>query len=169
MEHVSHDEMYMGAALVLAREAAAVGEIPVGAVVVHHPPGGIARIIGRGMNRREAQCDPSAHAEIVAMREAGAELGLWRLLDCTMYVTLEPCPMCAGAIVNARLPRLVYGCTDPKAGAVHTLFELCSDGRLNHRVEISAGVCAGAAAKILKVFFGSRRGKRAAGARRAEG
>lgn len=161
MDEIGRDDFYMAAALELARQAAAAGEIPVGAVVVHHPPGHAPRVIGRGMNRREAQCDPSAHAEIVALREAGAALGLWRLLDCTLYVTLEPCPMCAGAIVNARVGRLVYGCTDPKAGAVETLFQICSDARLNHQVEIVGGVAAPAAAALLKEFFGSRRGKRA--------
>ena len=159
MDTSQQDEFYMGAALELGRQAAAIGEIPVGAVVVHHPSGGEARIVGKGMNRREAECDPSAHAEIVAMREAGVALGLWRLLDCTMYVTLEPCPMCAGAIVNARLPRLVYGCTDPKAGVVDTLFQICTDGRLNHRVDVLGGVCAAEAAGLLKEFFGARRGK----------
>jgi tRNA(adenine34) deaminase len=147
----------MNEALALARAAADAGEIPVGAIVVHHPSGPEPRIIGRGFNRREAQHDPSAHAEIVAMREAGIALQSWRLLDCTLYVTLEPCPMCAGAIVQARLEQLVYGCTDPKAGAVETLFEICTDERLNHRVEVAGGIEAEACARVLKEFFAARR------------
>src|SRR5678816_4366306 len=153
---LTHDH-WMAQALELARTAAAEGEIPVGALVVHHPENVEPRIIGRGFNRREAQHDASAHAEIVAMREAGAFLNSWRLLDCTLYVTLEPCPMCAGAIVQARLPRLVFGCTDPKAGAVTTLYQICTDVRLNHRVEVVAGVQAEEAAQVLKSFFAARR------------
>jgi tRNA(adenine34) deaminase len=156
-ERMLNDEQWMNEALALAREAAAAGEIPVGAIVVHHAPGDAPRIIGRGFNRREAENDPSAHAEIVAMREAGAFLKSWRLLDCTMYVTLEPCPMCAGGIVQARLKRLVYGCTDPKAGAVDTLFKLCTDERLNHRVEVAGGVLAEECGRVLKEFFSARR------------
>ncbi len=151
---------WMNEALSLAKLAAAAGEIPVGAIVVHHPAGGAggeARIIGRGFNRREAEHDPSAHAEIVAMREAGRALESWGLLDCTMYVTLEPCPMCAGGTVQARLPRLVYGCADPKAGAVETLFKLCTDVRLNLRVEVVGGVMAEECARVLKEFFAARR------------
>jgi len=147
----------MGEALALAGEAGRVGEIPVGAVVVHHPSGGVARVIGRGYNRREVESDPSAHAEIVAMREAGRELGSWRLVECTLYVTLEPCPMCAGAMVQGRVERVVYGCADPKAGAVDTLYQLCTDGRLNHRMDVVAGVRAQEAAALLKEFFAARR------------
>jgi tRNA(adenine34) deaminase len=150
---------WMTEALDLARTAGAEGEIPVGAIVVHHPDGGgEPRIIGRGFNRREADADPSAHAEIVAMREAGRTLGLWRLVDCTVYVTLEPCPMCAGAMVQGRVDRVVYGCSDPKAGAVETLYRLCSDERLNHRLEVIGGVLADESAALLKAFFVSRRG-----------
>jgi tRNA(adenine34) deaminase len=101
--------------------------------------------------------DPTAHAEIVALRQAAAELGDWRVLDCVLAVTLEPCPMCAGAIVNARVPRLVYGCADPKAGAVRTLYQLCDDERLNHRVEIRAGVLSDACANLLREFFQRQR------------
>ena len=151
------DDAFMEQALVLARAAAAEGEIPVGALVVHQPPGAAPRIIGRGCNRREADRDPTAHAEIVALREAGRALGAWRLADCTLYVTLEPCPMCAGAVVNARLPRLVYGCADPKAGAVATLYHLCTDGRLNHRLTVVGGVQAAAAGQLLRAFFARRR------------
>jgi len=153
------DARWMSDALVLASQAAAAGEIPVGALIVHHPPGESPRIVGRGFNRREANHDPSAHAEIVALRQAGKTLQSWRLLDCTLYVTLEPCPMCAGAIVQARLPRLVYGCSDPKAGAVDTLFRLCSDPRLNHQVQVIPGILAGESATILKAFFAARRGQ----------
>ena len=147
----------MQAALELARQAEPLGEVPIGCVIVHEPTG---QIIGRGFNRRETDHDPTAHAEIIAMREAGRTLGHWRLLDCTLYVTLEPCPMCAGAVVNARIPKLVYGCDDPKAGAVRTLFRLCQDQRLNHRVEVEAGVMAEECAGLLKDFF---RIQRAAG------
>jgi tRNA(adenine34) deaminase len=147
----------MNEALALARRAAAMGEVPIGAVVVHQPTG---RIIGRGWNRRETDHDPTAHAEILAMREAGRALGHWRLVECTLVVTLEPCPMCAGAVVNARVPRLVYGCDDPKAGAVRTLYQLCQDERLNHRVEVHSGVEGEACAEVLREFF---RRQRAAG------
>ncbi len=153
----SDDTPWMFEALQLGREAAGAGEIPVGAIVLHHPEGREPVIIGRGFNRRVAEHDPSAHAEIVAMREAGRTLASWRLLDCTLYVTLEPCPMCAGAMVQARLPRLVFGCTDPKAGAVETLFRICSDPRLNHRVEVVGGIMANEAAELLKTFFAARR------------
>lgn len=148
---------WMNEALALAGMAGAQSEIPVGAIVVHHPAGGFPTIIGRGFNQREMDADPSAHAEIVAMRQAGKTLGLWRLVDCTLYVTLEPCPMCAGALVQARLTRLVYGCRDPKAGAVNSLFRLCSDPRLNHRVEVVPDIRAEEAATLLKTFFAARR------------
>ncbi|MCL2639560.1 MAG: tRNA adenosine(34) deaminase TadA [Phycisphaerales bacterium] len=154
---------WMSEALALAARAATMGEVPVGAVIVHHPfseKGMEPRIIGAGFNERELSCDPSAHAEIVAMRAAGRALGHWRLTDCTMYVTLEPCPMCAGAAVQARLPRLVYGAKDPKAGAVETLYRLCNDERFNHRVEAIGGVLAEEAAALLKGFFAERREKK---------
>jgi tRNA(adenine34) deaminase len=148
---------YMLEAIELARQAEAMGEVPIGCVIVHDPTG---RIIGRGFNRRQTDHDPTAHAEIIAMRQAGAALGHWRLLDCTLYVTLEPCPMCAGATVNARVPRLVYGCDDPKAGAVRTFFQMCADARLNHRVEVQPGILAEPCAELLRAFF---RAQRAAG------
>jgi tRNA(adenine34) deaminase len=151
------DETWMNQALDLARAAAAGGEVPIGCVVVHDPT---SRVVGRGANRRVTDHDPTAHAEILALREAGQALGHWRLLDCTVYVTLEPCPMCAGAIVNARVPRLVYGCDDPKAGAVRTLYRLCEDERLNHRVEVHSGVLANECGELLREFF---RAQRAAG------
>jgi tRNA(adenine34) deaminase len=106
---------------------------------------------------RETERDPTAHAELVAMRQAARELGQWRLLDCVMAVTLEPCPMCAGAIVNARIPRLIYGCRDPKAGAVRSLYQLCDDGRLNHRVQIEEGILADECAELLRDFFRKQR------------
>ena len=141
-------------ALAEAEAAMRAGEVPIGAIVVHEPTG---RIIGRGHNRREADADPTAHAEIVALRQAARELGHWRLLDCALIVTLEPCPMCAGAIVNARMPRLIYGCPDPKAGAVRTLYRLCEDERLNHRVLVQDGVLADECAAILREFFRQQR------------
>src|SRR5687768_17404582 len=144
----------MHEAIVEARAALALDEVPIGAVVLHEPT---QRIIGRGHNRREVDQDPTAHAEIIALREASRALGSWRLLDCTMAVTLEPCPMCAGAIVNARVPKLVYGCTDPKAGAVRTLFQLCEDQRLNHRVAVEDGVLAEQCAELLRSFFAAQR------------
>jgi tRNA(adenine34) deaminase len=150
-------ERFMREAIAHAHAAGAMDEVPIGCVVVHDPT---QRIVGRGCNRRETDRDPTAHAEIIAMREAGRTLGHWRLLDCALYVTLEPCPMCAGAMVNARIPRLVYGCDDPKAGAVRTLFQLCDDARLNHRVEVIGGVLADQCAALLSDFF---RAQRAAG------
>jgi tRNA(adenine34) deaminase len=140
----------MRLALAQAQCAGERGEVPIGCVIRHDPSG---KIIGQGFNRRETDADPTAHAEIVALRQAGQAQGHWRLLDCTLAVTLEPCPMCAGAIVNARIPRLIYGCADPKAGAAGTLFQLCDDARLNHRVEIMAGVLREECAEALRAFF----------------
>ncbi len=149
---------WMAEALAEATLAGEAGEVPIGCVVVHVPTG---QIVGRGQNRRERDADPTAHAEIVALRSAGMTLGSWRLIDCALVVTLEPCPMCAGAIVNARLPHVIYGCADAKAGAVDTLMRLCSDPRLNHRAtSVLAGVRAGACAGQLTDFF---RRQRAAG------
>ncbi len=146
----------MLAALDEARRAEAIDEVPIGCVIVDSA----GNVVGRGHNLRETTADPTAHAEIIAIRQAAQSLGHWRLIDCTLVVTLEPCPMCAGAIVNARIPRLVYGAADPKAGAVDTLFQLCSDTRLNHRVEVVAGVMADECAERLRAFF---RKQRAAG------
>jgi tRNA(adenine34) deaminase len=151
---MSGREAFMRQAIVEAALAAEAGEVPIGCVIVHDPT---AAIVGRGGNRRLRDSDPTAHAEIIALREAGRQLGDWRILDCTVYVTLEPCPMCAGAMVAARVPRLVYGCTDPKAGAVHTLFTLCDDARLNHRVSVEAGVHADECAALLRDFFAAQR------------
>jgi tRNA(adenine34) deaminase len=145
---------FMREALALACAAADAGEVPIGCVIVHDPT---CRVIGRGANRRQTDHDPTAHAEVLALREAGKALGHWRLLDCTLYVTLEPCPMCAGAIINARVPRLVYGCDDPKAGAVRTLFTLCEDARLNHRVDVRARLLGEECADLLRAFFRAQR------------
>ncbi len=151
-------DRWMGDALAEADAAGAAGEVPIGCVVVHLPTG---QTVGRGQNRRERDADPTAHAEVVALRQAGSTLGHWRLVDCALVVTLEPCPMCAGAIVNARLPHVAYGCADPKAGAVDTLLRLCSDPRLNHRATtVLAGVRAAECAARLTAFF---RRQRAAG------
>lgn len=144
----------MQQAIAEASAAAAMEEVPVGCVVFHHPS---ERIVGRGHNRRNTDGDPTAHAEILALRDAAAALGDWRLTDCTVAVTLEPCPMCAGAIVNARVGRLIYGCDDPKAGAVRTLFQLCDDPRLNHRVEIVGGILADSCGQLLRDFFQAQR------------
>ncbi|QOV92372.1 nucleoside deaminase [Humisphaera borealis] len=153
----------MREALAEAVLAAAEGEVPIGAVVVHEPT---ATIIGRGRNRRETDHDPTAHAEILALKGAGRSIGHWRILDCTLYVTLEPCPMCAGAMVNARLPRVVYGCDDAKAGAVKSLYTLCGDERLNHQVQVVAGVLAVECADVLREFFRERRARGQNGRRR---
>jgi tRNA(adenine34) deaminase len=144
----------MSEALAEARLALEHDDVPIGCVVVHDLT---QTIIGRGHNRREVDNDPTAHAEILALRQAATALGHWRVTDCTLYVTLEPCPMCAGALVNARLPRLVYGCDDPKAGAVRSLMRLCDDPRLNHRLQISGGVLAEPCAELLRAFFRARR------------
>lgn len=147
-------EHWMQHALAQAAEAASLDEVPIGCVIVHEPTG---QIVGRGYNRRVLDHDPTAHAEILALRQAGQTLGRWQLTDCTLVVTLEPCPMCAGAIVNARLPRLIYGCDDPKAGAVRTLYQLCQDSRLNHRLQVTSGLLADQCAQILKDFFKKKR------------
>lgn len=136
-----------------AKAASANDEVPVGCVIIDST----GQVIGRGQNRREIDADPTAHAEIVAMRQAARHLGYWRLVDCTLAVTLEPCPMCAGAIVNSRVKRVVYGCDDPKAGAARTLYQLLSDPRLNHRAEVVAGVMADECAELLREFFRRKR------------
>ena len=142
----------MRVALHEAASAAELGEVPIGAVVVRD-----GRIVGRGGNRREACRDPTALAEILVLREAARHLGGWRLLDCTMYVTLEPCPMCAGAMLQARLPRLVYGAADPKAGAAGSVVDLLRDARFSHVVDVRAGVCAEECGDLLRRFFGGLR------------
>jgi tRNA(adenine34) deaminase len=152
------DERWMRVALAEAERAAAIGEVPVGAVVV---AGGAA--VGRGFNRREVDRDPLAHAELLAIREAAHRLGGWRLVDTTLYVTLEPCAMCAGALVQSRVGRLVYGAADPKAGYCGTLGDIPRDPRLNHRLEVSAGVLAEECALALRRFFAALRETPSAG------
>ena len=144
----AREEAYMRRALAAAEEAAAKGEVPVGALVVVKD-----QIVAIAHNERETASDPTAHAEILALRRAAAATGGWRLTDAELYVTMEPCPMCAGALVNARLRRVVYGCDDPKAGAVRTLYRLLDDVRLNHRVEVMPGVLAAEGAALLRGFF----------------
>jgi tRNA(adenine34) deaminase len=143
------DDAWMREALAEAAAAAEAGDVPVGAVVVD--AGGV--LLARGRNRRELDQDPTAHAEVDALRAAARRLGHWRLEGATVYATLEPCPMCAGALVNARIARLVYGCPDPKAGAVDTLFPIGRDGRLNHRFVVTAGVLSDESATLLRSFF----------------
>jgi tRNA(adenine34) deaminase len=146
-----HDR-WMSAALDLARQAFEEGEVPVGAVIVHGE-----QIIGTGYNQREQLRDPTAHAEMVAITQAAESLGSWRLIDCTLYCTLEPCPMCAGAIVQARIPTVVYGTPDPKAGACHSLYEITDDSRLNHRATVIGGVMPAECQAILREFFAQQR------------
>ena len=147
------DHDLMGLALDEARAAYDAAEVPIGAVVVHPEHG----VIGRGHNLRERRQDPTAHAEMIALAQAAAVLRSWRLEGCSIYVTLEPCPMCAGAIVQARVPLVVYGCTDSKAGACHTLYQITDDPRLNHRCRVVAGVRAEECADLLRRFFQERR------------
>jgi tRNA(adenine34) deaminase len=139
-------------ALDQASAAIAHDDVPIGAVVVRD-----AEIIAARHNERELTGDPTAHAEVLAIRDAARVVGHWRLLDCTLYVTLEPCVMCAGALVNARIGRVVFAATDPKAGGIASLYELCSDPRLNHRPPVTAGVCADEAGALLRTFFAARR------------
>lgn len=153
------DIQMMRRALDLAAQAAAIGEVPVGAVVYRVQPDGTPQVLGEAFNRREIDHDPAAHAELLAIRAAATALGDWRLERCTLAVTLEPCPMCAGLIVNARISRVVYGADDPKAGACRTLFAITTDPRLNHRVELVPGVLADECALQLKEFFRSLRQK----------
>jgi tRNA(adenine34) deaminase len=147
-EVAAADESYMQQGLAAAEQAAQLGEVPVGAVIVVR-----GEVVAMAHNRRENDNDPTAHAEILALRMAAARLASWRLVDADLYVTMEPCPMCAGAIVNARVRRLIYGCDDPKAGAVRTLYQLLDDPRLNHRVEVVPGVLAAQSSALLKSFF----------------
>jgi tRNA(adenine34) deaminase len=146
------DEAYMRVALAEAAEAAMLGDVPIGAVVVHD-----GMIIARGQNRREADRDPTAHAELLALRQAARHLGGWRLAGCTVYATLEPCPMCAGALLQARVDRLVYGAADPKAGAAGGVVDLFRGVRFNHTVQVTAGVCEVECREILRTFFAALR------------
>lgn len=153
MDGSEDDERWMAEAIAEAKLAAGHDDVPVGAVVVHE-----GRIIGRGHNEREAAGDPTAHAEIIALRQAADELGAWRVLDSTLYVTLEPCAMCAGAIVLARVPRVVWGTDDPKAGACGSVLDVLADERLNHRPSTTSGVCGPECSGLLTDFFAERRG-----------
>lgn len=146
------NEVYMRLALQQAEQAYQEQEVPVGAVITHGE-----RVVAAAYNQREQLRDPTAHAEMIAITQAATAVGGWRLDDCSLYVTLEPCPMCAGAIVQARIARVVYGATDPKAGAVNTLFHLLDDYRLNHRSEVVAGVLAEPCGEILSRFFADQR------------
>jgi tRNA(adenine34) deaminase len=146
------DAAMMARALELAREARNLGEVPVGALVMRH-----GRILAQAFNLRETLEDPTAHAERLALAWAGRAIGTWRLEDCVLYVTLEPCVMCAGAIVLSRIKRVVYGALDPKAGGCASLYQVLSDPRLNHRCEITAGVMAQECGEVLKEFFQERR------------
>ena len=147
------DVQWMTRALEMAELAASKGEVPVGAVLTKHD-----EIVAEGHNPTVTANDPTAHAEIVVIREAAQTLGDWRLTECTLYVTLEPCAMCAGALVLSRIERLVFGASDPKAGMVGSLGNLAQDERLNHRIEVSGGTLADAAGDLLQGFFGARRG-----------
>ena len=146
---------YMEVALAQARLAKEAGEVPVGSIVVWRE-----QIIGRGYNRREELKTPTAHAEILAIEQAAHTLGSWRLSECELYVTLEPCIMCVGAILQGRIRRLVFGCVDPKAGAVNSLYRLCEDSRLNHRLPVTCGVLGQDCAKLLAGFFQNLRQKK---------
>lgn len=146
------DERYMRMAIDAAFVAEENGDVPIGTVIVHNN-----RVIARAYNQREQLKDPTAHAEIIALTQAASALGMWRLHGCTIYVTLEPCPMCAGALVLARLDRLVYGCPDPKTGACGSLYDIVRDGRLNHRLQVNAGVLADDCTTLLQNFFRQRR------------
>jgi tRNA(adenine34) deaminase len=148
------DERWMALALEEARAAAAHGDVPIGALVVAHADG---RVLGAGHNERELHEDPTAHAEVLALRRAAQVLGSWRVLDATLYVTLEPCTMCAGAIVLSRVPRVVFGCTDPKAGAAGSVLDVLDQPQLNHRPEVVGGVLAETCAEELRAFFRARR------------
>lgn len=162
-----NDEEYMSMALEEARKAAAMGEVPIGAVVVYQPidkgtrrPLAEPKVIARACNIRETQQDPAGHAEFVAMKQAAEKLGVWRLTGCTVYVTLEPCIMCAGLMHQARIDRCVYGASDQKAGALGTLYSIHEDKRLNHNFKVESGVLADECAGVLKQFFAARRKKR---------
>ena len=146
------DQEAMQLALAEARAAAEHGDVPIGAVVVRD-----GAVIAARHNERELTGDPTAHAEVLALRDASSVVGHWRLLDCTLYVTLEPCLMCSGALVNSRIGRVVYGAVDPKAGAVESLYRVCADERLNHRPPVEGGVLAEECGRLLKEFFAARR------------
>jgi tRNA(adenine34) deaminase len=146
------DEHFMRLALREAERALDHDDVPIGAVIVHD-----GELVGAAHNERELRADPTAHAEILALREAARALASWRLLDCILYVTLEPCAMCAGAIVLARIPRVVFAAGDPKAGAAGSVLDVLGEPRLNHRPEVSSGLLSGAASELLRTFFATRR------------
>jgi len=152
LSHMDADLEFMRQAIDEARSAGASGEVPIGAILVQE-----ARIIARSGNRTIRDCDPTAHAEMVVLREAARAIGNYRLTSTTLYVTAEPCSMCAGAMIQARIPRVVYGCDDPKGGAVRSCFELLSHPRLNHRVEVVSGLLAAECSALLQSFFAARR------------
>ncbi|MGI9457941.1 MAG: tRNA adenosine(34) deaminase TadA [Aeoliella sp.] len=149
---VQNLEFFMRQALREAEQARADDEVPVGAVIVQGE-----HVVASAHNQREQLHDPTAHAEMIAITQAAAALGSWRLDDCTLYITLEPCPMCAGAIVQARIPHVVYGAADPKAGAADSLYQLLSDERLNHSAQVTSGILADECGEILQRFFRARR------------
>jgi len=157
------DSYWMGVALQAARKAAALGEVPIGAVVVRD-----GRVLGSGYNLRETRQDPAAHAELIAIRRAAAKAGNWRLTGATLYVTLEPCIMCMGAAILARIERLVFGCFDPKAGAAGTLYDLSNDSRLNHRFSVVSGVRDKECSTLLSDFFRELRSRKRQGALTAD-
>lgn len=148
MDGLTEDQLFMQAALAEAAAARALGEVPIGAVIVLD-----GAIIGRGHNLRETSNDPTSHAEMVAIRQAAAVIGHWRLLETTLYVTLEPCVMCMGAIILARIPRLVYACRDPRAGASGSIYDFSRDERFNHKVEVTEGVLGEQCSRLLSGFF----------------
>jgi tRNA(adenine34) deaminase len=152
LTRVDADIGFMEQALDEARASAAAGEVPIGAILVHE-----GQVMARSGNRTIRDCDPTAHAEIVVLREASRAFGNYRLAGTTLYVTVEPCSMCAGAMIQARVPRLVYGCDDPKGGAVRSCFEIVAHPRLNHQVEVTPGVLANECASLLQSFFAARR------------
>ena len=152
MKQEKDDNYWMGLAIRAAKKAEALGEVPIGAVVVRD-----GLVLGRGYNLREKSLDPTSHAEMTAIRKAAKKAGNWRLLGATLYVTLEPCPMCMGAIILARLERVVFGCHDPKAGAAGSLYDLSNDSRLNHRVALKSGVRGEECAGLLSSFFAALR------------
>ena len=152
MKEKKYDENYMRLAIKQAQIAEENGDVPIGAVIVHQN-----QIIGKAYNQREQLQDPTAHAEIIALTQAAAFLESWRLIDCMIYVTLEPCCMCAGALVLARIKRLVYGCDDHKTGAVKSLYNILQDERLNHKVEVTSGIMTDECSTLLQNFFQKRR------------
>ena len=153
-QNIELDQRFMRKAIDAAAIAEENGDVPIGAVIVHKN-----QIIAKAYNQREQLADPTAHAEIIALTQAAAFLESWRLHDCTIYVTLEPCPMCAGALVLARIDRLVYGCDDPKTGACKSLYNIVQDDRLNHRLEVTSEVLADECSSILSEFFSKKRSK----------